>query len=142
MRVSMANFIRDDLAKVRVAPCPSEDVLVERCRDLLSNVDCHGDLLIVLASLRFPNLWAPEPNGPFSAVPGTRSDLVWGSRAWFSRGGSPRLRRHPLAPAAATIVGVVLLIWVAVELAIIGHWEHGRPARSAWPRNCPMAGCS
>jgi hypothetical protein len=30
-------------------------------------------------------------------------------------------RRHPLAPAAATIVGVVLLIWVAVEIAIIGY---------------------
>ena len=29
--------------------------------------------------------------------------------------------RHPLAPAAAFVVGVGLLIWVAVELAIIGY---------------------
>jgi hypothetical protein len=29
--------------------------------------------------------------------------------------------RHPLAPAAAFVVGVGLLIWVAVEVAIIGY---------------------
>jgi hypothetical protein len=29
--------------------------------------------------------------------------------------------RHPLAPVAAFIVGVALLIWVAVEIAIIGY---------------------
>jgi hypothetical protein len=29
--------------------------------------------------------------------------------------------RHPLAPAAAFVVGVALLIWVAVEVAIIGY---------------------
>ena len=29
--------------------------------------------------------------------------------------------RHPLAPAAALVVGVGLLIWVAVEVAIIGY---------------------
>ena len=30
-------------------------------------------------------------------------------------------RRHPLAPFAAFVVGVALLIWVAVEIAIIGY---------------------
>ena len=30
-------------------------------------------------------------------------------------------RRHPFAPVAAFIVGVALLIWVAVEIAIIGY---------------------
>ena len=29
--------------------------------------------------------------------------------------------RHPFAPVAAFIVGVALLIWVAVEIAIIGY---------------------
>jgi hypothetical protein len=29
--------------------------------------------------------------------------------------------RHPLAPTAALVVGVGLLIWVAVEVAIIGY---------------------
>jgi len=29
--------------------------------------------------------------------------------------------RHPLAPATTTVVGVVLLIWIAVEIAIIGY---------------------
>ena len=29
--------------------------------------------------------------------------------------------RHPLAPIAAFVVGVALLIWVAVEIAIIGY---------------------
>lgn len=29
--------------------------------------------------------------------------------------------RHPLAPVGAFIVGVALLIWVAVEIAIIGY---------------------
>ena len=29
--------------------------------------------------------------------------------------------RHPLAPTAAVVVGVGLLIWVAVEVAIIGY---------------------
>jgi hypothetical protein len=29
--------------------------------------------------------------------------------------------RHPLAPAAALVVGVGLLIWVAVEIGIIGY---------------------
>jgi len=29
--------------------------------------------------------------------------------------------RHPLAPVATTVVGVVLLIWIAVEIAIIGY---------------------
>ena len=29
--------------------------------------------------------------------------------------------RHPLAPFAAFVVGVALLIWVAVEIAIIGY---------------------
>lgn len=32
--------------------------------------------------------------------------------AWF---------RHPLAPLAASVVGVGLLIWLAVEIAIIGY---------------------
>jgi hypothetical protein len=31
------------------------------------------------------------------------------------------LRRHPLAPFAAFVVGTALLIWVAVEIAIIGY---------------------
>jgi hypothetical protein len=31
------------------------------------------------------------------------------------------LLRHPLAPAAAFVVGAGLLIWVAVEVAIIGY---------------------
>jgi len=31
------------------------------------------------------------------------------------------LTRHPLAPFAAFAVGVALLIWVAVEIAIIGY---------------------
>jgi hypothetical protein len=30
-------------------------------------------------------------------------------------------RRHPLAPLAAFAVGMALLIWVAVEIAIIGY---------------------
>lgn len=30
-------------------------------------------------------------------------------------------RRHPLAPTAALVVGAGLLIWVAVEVAIIGY---------------------
>jgi hypothetical protein len=30
-------------------------------------------------------------------------------------------RRHPLAPFAAFVVGMALLIWVAVEIAIIGY---------------------
>jgi hypothetical protein len=30
-------------------------------------------------------------------------------------------RRHPLAPFAAFVVGVALLVWVAVEIAIIGY---------------------
>jgi len=30
-------------------------------------------------------------------------------------------RRHPLAPIAALGVGVTLLIWMAVEIAIIGY---------------------
>ena len=29
--------------------------------------------------------------------------------------------RHPLAPLAALVVGVALLVWVAVEIAIIGY---------------------
>ena len=29
--------------------------------------------------------------------------------------------RHPLAPIAAFVVGVALLVWVAVEIAIIGY---------------------
>jgi hypothetical protein len=29
--------------------------------------------------------------------------------------------RHPLAPMAAFVVGVALLIWIAVEIAIIGY---------------------
>lgn len=29
--------------------------------------------------------------------------------------------RHPLAPIAAVVIGVALLIWVAVEIAIIGY---------------------
>lgn len=29
--------------------------------------------------------------------------------------------RHPLAPVAASVVGVGLLIWLAVEIAIIGY---------------------
>jgi hypothetical protein len=29
--------------------------------------------------------------------------------------------RHPLAPTAALVVGAALLIWVAVEVAIIGY---------------------
>jgi hypothetical protein len=29
--------------------------------------------------------------------------------------------RHPLAPLAAAVVGAALLIWVAVEIAIIGY---------------------
>jgi len=37
--------------------------------------------------------------------------------------GRPRCvgSRHPLAPTAALLVGVGLLIWVAVEVAIIGY---------------------
>lgn len=30
-------------------------------------------------------------------------------------------RRHPLAPLAASVVGVALLVWVAVQIAIIGY---------------------
>jgi hypothetical protein len=30
-------------------------------------------------------------------------------------------RRHPLAPIATLVVGVVLLIWMAVEIAIVGY---------------------
>jgi hypothetical protein len=30
-------------------------------------------------------------------------------------------RRHPFAPAAAFVVGAALLIWIAVEIAIIGY---------------------
>jgi hypothetical protein len=30
-------------------------------------------------------------------------------------------RRHPFAPVAAFIVGMALLIWIAVEIAIIGY---------------------
>lgn len=30
-------------------------------------------------------------------------------------------RRHPLAPIAAFVVGMALLIWVVVEIAIIGY---------------------
>jgi hypothetical protein len=29
--------------------------------------------------------------------------------------------RHPLAPAATSVVGVALVIWIAVEIAIIGY---------------------
>ncbi len=29
--------------------------------------------------------------------------------------------RHPLAPLAALVVGAALMIWVAVEIAIIGY---------------------
>ena len=32
--------------------------------------------------------------------------------------------RHPFAPVAALVVGVALLIWVAVEIAIIGYSNH------------------
>jgi hypothetical protein len=28
---------------------------------------------------------------------------------------------HPMAPVAASVVGVVLLIWIAVEIAVIGY---------------------
>jgi hypothetical protein len=35
--------------------------------------------------------------------------------AWLAWG------RHPLAPVAAFVVGAALLIWVAVEIAIIGY---------------------
>jgi hypothetical protein len=30
-------------------------------------------------------------------------------------------RRHPLAPSAALVVGAALLIWIAVEIGIIGY---------------------
>ena len=30
-------------------------------------------------------------------------------------------RRHPLAPIAAFVIGVALLIWMAVEIAIVGY---------------------
>jgi hypothetical protein len=30
-------------------------------------------------------------------------------------------RRHPLAPIATLVVGVALLIWMAVEIAIVGY---------------------
>jgi len=30
-------------------------------------------------------------------------------------------RRHPLAPIAALVVGVALLVWMAVEIAIVGY---------------------
>lgn len=30
-------------------------------------------------------------------------------------------RRHPLAPLAASTVGAALLIWLAVEIAIVGY---------------------
>lgn len=29
--------------------------------------------------------------------------------------------RHPLAPLAASVVGIALLIWLAVEIAIVGY---------------------
>ena len=32
--------------------------------------------------------------------------------------------RHPLAPIAALAVGVALLIWMAVEIAVIGYSNH------------------
>lgn len=35
--------------------------------------------------------------------------------------------RHPLAPVAAFSVGVALLIWVAVEIAIIGYSNEPPP---------------
>ncbi len=31
------------------------------------------------------------------------------------------LRRHPMAPFAAFVVGAALLIWLAVEIAIVGY---------------------
>jgi hypothetical protein len=31
------------------------------------------------------------------------------------------LRRHPLAPIAALAVGIALLIWMAVEIAMVGY---------------------
>jgi hypothetical protein len=37
------------------------------------------------------------------------------SAAWLA------WRRHPLAPIAALVVGVTLLIWMAVEIAIVGY---------------------
>ncbi len=55
--------------------------------------------------------------------------------------------RHPLAPTAAFVVGAGLLIWVAVEVAIIGYSKDRRcrlPTRSwAW-RSCssPRGGWS
>jgi hypothetical protein len=33
-------------------------------------------------------------------------------------------RRHPLAPFAAEAVGAVLLIWMAVEIALVGYSNH------------------
>ncbi|MDB4970224.1 MAG: hypothetical protein JWN44_5913 [Myxococcales bacterium] len=33
-------------------------------------------------------------------------------------------RRHPLAPLAAAAVGVALLIWMGVEIAIVGYSNH------------------
>jgi hypothetical protein len=33
-------------------------------------------------------------------------------------------RRHPLAPIAALGVGIALLIWMAVEIAIVGYSNH------------------
>jgi len=44
--------------------------------------------------------------------------------------------RHPLAPVSAIVVGVVLLIWIAVEIAIIGYRQRSTaPADLSAPRS-------
>jgi peptidoglycan/LPS O-acetylase OafA/YrhL len=66
---------------------------------------------------------------PVSALAGSPFDtyLVPGIVLFTVLGIGPLLaaalvhRRHPLAPFAALAVGVALLIWVAVEIAIIGY---------------------
>jgi len=65
------------------------------------------------------------------------SRLAWTSILFCALGVLPlwaallALRRHPLAPHAAFAVGAALLIWMAVEVAIVGYTNH--PPQSGDP---------
>ena len=68
---------------------------------------------------------------PFDSYLRARANPVRRSRTRLARGGHLIWLRHPLAPVWAIVVGVVVLIWIAVEIAIIGY-SNDPPLRSIY----------
>lgn len=100
--------------------CASSSVILE----VLLGVGALGGGLVLIVAPRgeiMPLPLSALAGSPFETYlgPGLVLFTVLGLgplvAAWLA------LTRHPLAPFAAFSVGVALLIWVAVEIAIIGY---------------------